>query len=73
MIDNGKITKLLTNREVCEIFQISRQTLFNWTKGGLIKAHRVARKIYYKPEEINEALKSVNDYQRITTMRRQND
>ncbi len=73
MINDTKFNKLLTNREVCEIFQISRQTLYNWTKGGLLKAHRIARKIYYKPEEIDEALKSVNDYQRLRTMRRQND
>ena len=52
---------LMTIKEVCEMFQITRQTLYNWTKGGLIQAYRVVRKVYYKPDEIESALKKAYD------------
>lgn len=53
---------LMTIKEVCEYFQVTRQTLYNWTKGGLIKAYRVARKVYYKTDEVEEALVGIYDY-----------
>ncbi|MEM4260946.1 MAG: helix-turn-helix domain-containing protein [Candidatus Woesearchaeota archaeon] len=53
---------LMTIKDLCEYFQITRQTLYNWTKGGLIKAYRVARKVYYKPNEVEEAMVRINDY-----------
>ena len=61
--------QLLTIKEVCGLFQVSRQTLHNWTKAGLIKAYKVVRKVYYKAAEIEEALKGVHDYHRPKTHR----
>ncbi len=55
----------LTTNEVIKLFSISRQTLYNWTKGGLLKAKRISRKIFYSQEDINNSLKDVNEYKRI--------
>lgn len=62
--------KLMTIKEVCELFRITRQTLYNWTKGGLITAHRVARKVYYKPEDVERALVNVNNYSQVKPINR---
>jgi len=44
--------ELLTIKEVCEQFKISRTTLSNWRKKGLIEYIKIGRNIYFKKSAI---------------------
>jgi len=61
---------IMTRREVCQMLQVSRQTLINWERGGLIKGYRVLRNVYYKREEIEEALKCGREYSSLRKLSR---
>lgn len=58
-------TKFLNTKDVREMFGISRQTLYNWTKGGLLRAYTISGKIFFKIEDINNSLKDINEYRRL--------
>lgn len=55
----------LTVKDLMERFNVTRQTIFNWTKGGLLKGYRIASKIFYKPEDVDKSLVDVNEYRRL--------
>ncbi|MDB4303909.1 helix-turn-helix domain-containing protein [Desulfosarcina sp.] len=56
-----KVDKLLTSKQVCEILQVSLQTLNNWRENGIIIACRIGDKpIRYKIEEVHKAIKELN-------------
>ena len=48
--------ELLTTKEVCEQFKISRTTLSNWRKKGLIEYIKIGRNIYFKKSAIMNIL-----------------
>jgi excisionase family DNA binding protein len=56
--------KLLSPKEVCELFspKISRQTLHNYTKKGLIRSSMLGSSVRYKYSEVMEAVKSIRRY-----------
>lgn len=58
-------TKLLNSKDIIAMFGISRQTLYNWVKGGLLKGYRIAGKRFFKREDINNSLIEINEYRRI--------
>jgi excisionase family DNA binding protein len=43
--------------EVCKMLQVSRVTIHNWKKQGILPFHRISRKIYFKKSEVVAALK----------------
>jgi excisionase family DNA binding protein len=47
---------LLTTKEVCELFRVTRQSLAMWRKIGKIKAYKMNKTVRYKRSEINELL-----------------
>ncbi len=47
---------LLTTKEVCELFRVTRQSLNMWRKIGKIKAYKMNKTVRYKRSEINELL-----------------
>lgn len=49
--------RYLSTKEVCEILQISKPTLYDWTKQGLINSYRISTRVYYKSDEIDASLK----------------
>ncbi len=53
--------KLLSRAEVTEMLQISLVTLWNWTNKGILIAHRLGNKIFYKKHEILNALQEINN------------
>lgn len=55
-----KSTQLLTRKQTAEMLCISLPTLHDWTKTGLIKAHRIGNRVLYKFEEINNSLRQIN-------------
>lgn len=56
-----KKTVYLNRVEVAELLKISLPTLNNWSKSGIIQAYRIGNRVLYKPEEIDQAVKSVRN------------
>ena len=51
-----KVKEFLTTREACELFNTSRQNLYNKRLEGVIKQYRFGNKKYYKYEEIRSII-----------------
>ena len=51
---------LLTMPEVIELLKVSKVTIHNWKKKGIIKSHKIGRKLFFKKTEILEAVKRQN-------------
>lgn len=51
--------KLLSRKDTAKLLCISLPTLHDWTKTGIVKAHRIGNRILYKLHEVNEALKTI--------------
>lgn len=56
--EKEKLT-LLTRKDTAELLRISLPTLHDWTKTGIVKAHRIGNRILYKLEEVNQALSQI--------------
>jgi excisionase family DNA binding protein len=56
--------KLLSPAEVCKLFNpnISKVTIYNWTKQGKLKKHAIGRKVFYKYSELIVALKTLKRF-----------
>ncbi|NVN97050.1 excisionase family DNA-binding protein [Candidatus Nomurabacteria bacterium] len=46
-----------TRKETAEHLSITLPTLRQWTKEGRIKSHEIGRRVLYKPDEVDKALK----------------
>ncbi len=55
--------KLLTMREACEAFGISKTTLSDWKKRGLVPFIRLGRRVYFERERVLEAGRAHQRYQ----------
>lgn len=51
--------KLLSRKDTAKLLCISLPTLHDWTKTGIVKAHRIGNRILYKLEEVNDALNMI--------------
>lgn len=56
--DAGDTEKLLTPEQTAELLGICRQTVFDWAKRGLLIAHRISRRTFFKRGEVLAALQS---------------
>lgn len=56
----GKQTKYLTRKEAAELLGITLPTLWDWTRKGTIPGYRISGRVYYKPDEIDEAMKAMH-------------
>mgnify|MGYP003717000603 FL=1 len=54
---------LLTRKETAKLLCISLPTLHDWTKTGIIKAHRIGNRVLYKLEEVNDSLSEIRTNQ----------
>lgn len=57
---------LLSPAETCKLFnpEISRVTLHEWTKQGLIPAYRMGGRVYYNYGEVIDSAKRIRKYDR---------
>ncbi|MFM9987375.1 helix-turn-helix domain-containing protein [Flavobacterium sp.] len=55
-----KSNQLLTRKQTASFLCISLPTLHDWTKTGIIKAHRIGNRVLYKNDEINDSLSQIN-------------
>tara|TARA_B100000378_G_C17899332_1_gene362090 strand:+ start:32 stop:322 length:291 start_codon:yes stop_codon:yes gene_type:complete len=58
-----KALTLLTRKETAKLLCISLPTLHDWTKTGIIKAHRIGNRVLYKLEEVNDSLSEIKTNQ----------
>ncbi|CAA0159645.1 conserved hypothetical protein [Tenacibaculum maritimum] len=57
--NSKKADILLTRKQTAEILQISLVTLWNWTKGNTLTAHRIGNQVRYKKSEVLNALQEI--------------
>ena len=48
--------ELLTRQQLADYLSVSKQTIINWSKEGIIKPTFIGNKVYYKAEEVNNLL-----------------
>jgi len=58
-IPTNPTIKYLTRKETAEILCVSLTTLYNLTKTGVIKAHRIGKRVLYSQEEIENSLTQI--------------
>lgn len=46
----------MNRRSAAEFIGVSYQTMYNWTKSGLLKEHGIGRKKFYLRQELIEAI-----------------
>lgn len=51
--------KMLTRKQTAQFLCISLPTLHDWTKTGVVKAHRIGNRVLYKQDEVNQALQQI--------------
>ena len=51
---------LLTRDEVCELLSFNKTSLWKHTKSGRLKSYGIGNRVYYKREEVLEAIKPIN-------------
>lgn len=53
-----KVT-LLTRKDTAKFLRVSLPTLHDWTKTGIVKAHRIGNRILYKLDEVTLSLQEI--------------
>jgi excisionase family DNA binding protein len=51
--------QLLSRKEAAKVLGISLVTLNEWTKNGLVIAHKVGTKVYYKKTDLEQSLRQI--------------
>jgi excisionase family DNA binding protein len=54
MLDN----KMITEKEACDLLNVSRTTLWRFRKAGKVRFYKVGSKLGYSAEQLREFLKS---------------
>lgn len=49
-------TQYLTRKGVTEMLNINISSVHNWTKKGILKAYQISGRLYYKRDEIENAM-----------------
>lgn len=49
---------LLSIKEVCDLFQITKPTIYEWIKHGKLKPYKVRARVYFLMADIEALLKS---------------
>ncbi len=57
-MNNSKLSRLLSIKEVIEILSIGRATLYRMIDAGEIKAYKIGKGVRFKQEEIEEYINS---------------
>jgi len=52
---------LLSMKEVCELFRISKPTIYSWTKEGKLKPYKIRARVYFLTTDIVNLLKPAED------------
>jgi predicted site-specific integrase-resolvase len=52
--------ELLTPKEVAQILKCDVKSIYNWTKKGILKRYSIASRIYYRKDEVFDALTKID-------------
>ena len=55
-----KKVQYLTRHEVAKLLSISLPTLHDWSKKKILNPYRMGCRVYYKSDEVDQALKQIN-------------
>ncbi|SDX68084.1 helix-turn-helix transcriptional regulator [Hymenobacter psychrophilus] len=64
LADSPDTKRLYTKDEVCQQLGISKTTLTEWMKNGTVPFLRLGRRIYFKQDEVLQAGRNHEKYQR---------
>jgi hypothetical protein len=53
-------TEYLTRREVASLLKIDRTSVHNWSKKGTLISYQIGGRVYYKRNEIDNAIVKLN-------------
>lgn len=48
--------EFMTRKEVADLLSVNLSTIHNWKKSGVLKAHSIGARVYYKRSEILESI-----------------
>lgn len=54
--ETNKPEKYITRREVSDILRVSLVTVSDWTRKGILTAYKAGNRVYYKINEVENAL-----------------
>ncbi|WP_370477234.1 helix-turn-helix domain-containing protein [Tamlana flava] len=49
-------TEYLTRNEVAELLKIDLSSVHNWTKKGILTSYQIGGRVYYKRQELEDAI-----------------
>lgn len=52
--------KYISAQEICERFDISKPTIYEWKRRKILKSYKLGSRVYYKMEDIENAM-IIND------------
>ena len=55
------LKKLLKAKEVCELFQVSKPTIYEWMKQGKLKSIKIESRRYFLWEDIEDLIQRNNN------------
>lgn len=55
-VQDSPLKKLLKAKEVCEFFQVSKPTIYEWLKQGKLKSIKIESRRYFLWEDIEELI-----------------
>ena len=53
------VVELMSLEETCKFLRVSKVTIHKWKKKKLIFSHRIGRRVYFKKDELLEAMNSI--------------
>ena len=59
-VPKDKEDELIKIQEVAKLLSVSKVTIHEWKKKGIIPFHRMGRRVFFKKHEILEALKKAS-------------
>lgn len=55
-IQNNLNNKYLTRKEIAKMFKVSKNTVYNWDREGILNTYQIGGRVLYKLEEVEDAL-----------------
>jgi hypothetical protein len=53
--------RYLTRQDVADMLQIDLSSVHNWTKKGTLKSYQISGRVYYKLDEVENAIVKLNN------------
>jgi predicted DNA-binding transcriptional regulator AlpA len=51
---------LVNTKQLCELFNVSRVTIYHWRKKGIIPYKKISKMVYFDLKEVQDSLISIN-------------